>query len=119
MFQPITRSWPSTRGQLNHLGLDKFGSAIIISAQDYHAEVLYTYQIERNIYRGKRVSPKIIIASHNIQFILRHQLSKVETYPDNEVQVFCKSSNPCQKLAYFTESVRHRHDCSNHCISSI
>jgi hypothetical protein len=96
LFQLITRSWPSTRGQLNHLDLDKFGSAIILSEQDYHAGAIYSYQIEHNIYHGKRVSPKIIIASHNVQFILKHQLSKLETYPDNEVKVFCKSSNPAK-----------------------
>ena len=96
LFQLIIRSWPSTRGQLNHLGLDKFGSAIILSDQDYHADALYTYQIEHKIYHGKRVSPWIIIASHNVQFILKHQLSKLETYPDNKVRVFYKPSNPAK-----------------------
>jgi hypothetical protein len=38
----------------------------------------------------------IIIASHNVQFILTHELSKVETYPDNKVKVFYKSSNPAK-----------------------
>jgi hypothetical protein len=38
----------------------------------------------------------IIVASHNVQFILKHQLSKLETYPDNKVKVFYKPSNPAK-----------------------
>lgn len=96
VFQLLIRTWPSVKGQLVDLGLDKFGGAMILSDQDYIAGALYTYQIEGKSYQGKRVSPWIIVASHNAQFVLKKQLSKVETYPDNRVKVFYKPSNPAK-----------------------
>jgi hypothetical protein len=96
LFQLLIRSWPNTRGELKSLGLNKFGAAIVLSDQDYLADALYTYQIEGKTYQGKRISPWIIVASHNAQFILKHQLTKVETFPDNKVKVFYKPSNPAK-----------------------
>jgi hypothetical protein len=54
---------------LNHIGLDKFGAAIILADQDYRADALYTYQLEGKTYQGKRISPWVIVASHNAQRI--------------------------------------------------
>ena len=96
VFQLLIRSWPSTKGQLNHIGLDKFGTAIILSDQDYRADALYTYQIEGKTFQGKRISPWIIIASHNAQFVLKNQLSRVETFADNQVTIFYNPSNPAK-----------------------
>jgi hypothetical protein len=83
LFQLIIRSCPSTRGQLNHLGLDKFGAAIIclirITTQMHSSPIKSnSTSIMENVW--------IIIASHNVQFILKHQLSKVETCPDNSAK---------------------------------
>lgn len=96
LFQSLIRTWPSTKGQLMHLGLDKFGSTMNLSEQDYMPEALYTYQIAGKTYQGKRISPWIIVASHNAQFVLKKQLSKVETFADNKVKIFYKPSNPAK-----------------------
>jgi len=53
----------------------------------------YIYDVEGKTYHGKRVSPWIIVASHNAKFILKDQLSKVETYTENKVIIFYKPSN--------------------------
>ena len=96
VFQLLCRTWPSTKGQLISIGLDKFGRAMVLSDQDYKTNALYTYQVKGKSYQGKRVSPWVIVASHNAQFVLKKQLSKVETYPNNQVKVFYKSSNPAK-----------------------
>jgi hypothetical protein len=93
-FQLLIRSWPSTKGQLKHLGLNKFGAAIALSDQDYRADSLYSYEIEGKSYQGKRISPWVIIASHNAKFVLKNQLSNVDTFPDGQVRIFYKPSNP-------------------------
>lgn len=90
------RRWPSAMGQLKHLGLDKFGTAIILADQDYRADALYTYQIAGKTYQGKRISPWIIIGSHNAQFVLKKQLSKVETLPDGKVRIYYNPANPAK-----------------------
>jgi hypothetical protein len=96
VFQLTIRSWPSTLGQLNHLGLDKFAAVMVLSAQEYQADALYTYKIEGETYQGKRISPWVLVASHNAQFVLKHQLSKVEIFPDGQVTIFYKPSNPAK-----------------------
>jgi hypothetical protein len=96
LFQLISRSWPSITGQLNHSGLDEFGSAIVLSAQDYRADALYTYQVQGKTFQSERISSWIIVAGHNARFVLKHQLSKVKTYPDNKVKVYYKPSNPAK-----------------------
>ncbi|MEP1445910.1 MAG: hypothetical protein ABJK37_07355 [Paraglaciecola sp.] len=96
LFQSLIRTWPSTIGHLINLGVDRFGSDISVSEQDYKAYALYSYQIAGKTFQGKRISPWIIVASHNAQFLLRKQLSKVETFADNGVRVFYKPSNPAK-----------------------
>ncbi|GAC20782.1 hypothetical protein [Paraglaciecola arctica] len=96
LFQLLIRRWPSTKGELLHIGLDKFGAAIILADQDYRAAALYSYQIEGKTYQGKRISPWVIVASHNAQFVLKKQLSKVETFPNGKVSIFYKPSNPAK-----------------------
>ncbi|WP_339723022.1 DUF3592 domain-containing protein [uncultured Paraglaciecola sp.] len=94
LFQLRIRRWPSTKGHLKHLGLDKFGAAIILSDQDYRSDALYSYQIAGKTYQGKRISPWVIIASHNAQFVLKKQLSKVQTFPDGRVKIYYNPANP-------------------------
>jgi hypothetical protein len=96
VFQMLIRTWPSVKGQLKHIGLDKFGSAMILSDQDYISGALYSYQIDGKTYQGKRISPWVIVASHNAQFVLKKQLSKVETFSDGKVRIFYKPSNPAK-----------------------
>jgi hypothetical protein len=94
IIQIRIRNWSNTKGELKHMGVDKFGASSILSEQDYRADALYTYQVEGKTYHGKRISPWIIIASHNAQFVLKRQLSKIETFADKKIKVFYKPSNP-------------------------
>ena len=62
----------------------------------YSVDALYSYQVDGKTYQGKRISPWIIVASHNVQFVLKHQLAKVETFAGNKVKIFYKPSNPAK-----------------------
>jgi hypothetical protein len=94
--QIFTRNWHSTRGQLEHIGLEKFGSASVLPEQDYRGDALYSYEVEGRTYQGKRISPWIIIASHTAKFVLKRQLSKVETFQGGTATVYYNPNNPAK-----------------------
>jgi len=45
-------------------------------------------------YSGSRVSPWLIIVSHNLRFILKKQISDVQQSADGKVRVFYNPKNP-------------------------
>ncbi len=88
------RSWPSTVAKWNHSGLARFGSSNEVSEQEYHADASYTFEVDGQTYEGNRVSPMIIIASHNARFILQRQMRGIIPVGEDSVKVFYKPSNP-------------------------
>ncbi|WP_299084709.1 DUF3592 domain-containing protein [uncultured Paraglaciecola sp.] len=94
IFQLLVRTWPSTTGQLIHSGVEKLGAAVVLSDQNYQAGVLYSYQVQGKTYQGKRISPWVIVASHNAQFVLKKQLSKIDVTSDGRLSIYYKPSNP-------------------------
>jgi len=87
--------WPMTRGTLQSAGLEKFGSTEwSLSDQDYKVDALYAYEVNGETYTGKRVSPWLIVASHNARFLLERQLSKITRYDDGRVAVFYNPKRP-------------------------
>lgn len=95
IFQIRTRYWPYTLGQLSHLAVNKFGGPeYALSNQDYVGKALYRYDVDGASYEGSRVSPWVIVASHNVRFLLEKQLSKVQHYPDGKVRVFYNPNKP-------------------------
>ena len=94
IFQIRMRYWHSTQGELVELELDTFGASFTKSDQDYKANALYSYSVLGVSYSGTRVSPWLIIVSHNLRFILKKQLSYVQQSADGKVTVFYNPNNP-------------------------
>lgn len=94
-YQFSIRSWPSTLGSLNEAIVARFGySQRVTSDQEYRAETFYSYSVSNQKYRGRRVSPWIIVASHNLRFVLKKQLSGVKSDSNGMVDVFYKPNRP-------------------------
>jgi len=94
VFQIRMRSWPYTQGDLIELGLDTFGTSFTRSDQDYKANALYNYSVSGVNYSGTRVSPWLMIVSHNLRFVLKKQMSYVLQSTDGKVAVFYNPNNP-------------------------
>ena len=95
IFQLRTRYWPCTPGELAEIGARKFGATDRVkSDQDYVTNALYKYHVSGVDYTGTRISPWIIVASHNARFVLQKQLSFIQRYPDGRVKVFYNPANP-------------------------
>ncbi|UTW46546.1 DUF3592 domain-containing protein [bacterium SCSIO 12696] len=95
VFQIRTRSWPFTQGALVELDVEKFGGTDLVrSNQEYVAEALYKYCVSNIAYEGKRISPWVFVASHNVRLILQKQMSSVQQLPDGKVKVFYNPKNP-------------------------
>jgi hypothetical protein len=89
------RRWPSVWGRLEKSGLRKVGgTAWSKSDQEYATDALYHYEVDNEHYEGKRVSPWIVIASHNARFVLEKQMAKIHTRGEDEVRVFYNPRNP-------------------------
>ncbi len=94
-FQIRTRGWPSAEGRLEHLGIKKFGvGERSASNQDYIGKALYTYTVAGRQYEGSRISPWIIIVSHNSRFLLAQQQGGINVDPDGGVRVYYNPRNP-------------------------
>lgn len=96
-FQARTRNWCATRGRLAQLEIDRFGTVDSqLSDQDYQSTALYTYQVNGKVFQGTKVSPWVIVASHNARFILQKQLDGVNRFADGTVEVFYNPHRPDQ-----------------------
>jgi len=95
VWQMRVNSWPGVTGRLEGLGLRKFGAGEwALSNQDYVGDALYTYRVDGKEYSGKRISPWVIVASHNLRGVLRRQIESVDAGPGNEVTVYYNPRNP-------------------------
>ncbi|AWI79286.1 hypothetical protein CEW87_07855 [Parazoarcus communis] len=95
--QVLIRRWPVAKGRLLSASVEKWGiSELVLSDQDYKVDSLYEYHVSEKSYQGKRVSPWIIIASHNARFLLKKQLNGVQKNEDGTVNVFYHPKNPAK-----------------------
>lgn len=95
VFQIRTRSWPVAEGELVQAGVKKFGARdVVLANQDYVSKALYHYSVSGVVYEGKKVSPWIIVASHNMRFILEKQMSTIQYHPNSKVKVFYDPAKP-------------------------
>jgi len=94
-FQIRVSRWPETRGALLQSGTTKIGGTDPVkSNQEYVASALYEYVVDGDLYQGKRVSPWVMVASHNAKFLLEKQMRGVHRYADGGVRVFFNPANP-------------------------
>lgn len=94
-LQLSTRHWPWVEGDLSNIGTAKFGATDkIISNQKYVSKALYQYRVSGVDYNGNKVSPWVVVVSHNAKAILEKQLLGIQRLPSGEVKVYYKPSNP-------------------------
>lgn len=79
VYQLRIRSWPSTTGQLLKANTEKFGPTDFVLAEtDYINAVAYEYTVRGETHIGKRFSAWLLVASHNLKFLLEKQLEGFE-----------------------------------------
>ena len=94
-FQLRVSRWPQVKGTLLQGGVSKIGGTEPVrSNQEYVASALYEYIVDGTLYQGKRVSPWVMVASHNAKFLLEKQMRGVHRYADGGVRVFFNPNNP-------------------------
>lgn len=94
-FQLRVARWPETKGALLQNGVSKIGGTEPVrSNQEYVASALYEYVVDGTLYQGKRVSPWVMVASHNAKFLLERQMRGIYQYADGGVRVFFNPNNP-------------------------
>lgn len=94
-FQLRIRSWPTAHGVLARAGLERWGGPEWVkSDQQYRLDSLYRYPVDGRVYEGHRVSPWIMVASHNGRFLLEAQLKGVTRHADGTVSVFYNPKRP-------------------------
>ncbi|WP_371379351.1 hypothetical protein [Thalassotalea aquiviva] len=95
VYQLKIRSWPSTKGSLVNRNISNWGAKEwATSDQNYVVNALYKYKVGQQEYVGKRVSPWIIIASHNMKFVLEKQLNGIQKEEDGSIRVFFNPKRP-------------------------
>ena len=98
-FQLRTRRWSSTNGRLEALGIRKFGLTEPVRAeQDYVGDALYSYRVDGESYRGTRISPWVVVASHNARALLSWQQRGVQRDANGGVRVFHDPARPEKSL---------------------
>jgi len=86
--------WPSVFGELTQKEIARQSPSAVISEQNYSAELSYLFNVDGEEYRGHRLSPFLIIVSHNLRFVLRLQMKHVEIRDDGKVRVFYNPRRP-------------------------
>ena len=98
-YQLRVKAWPQTQGKILHSRLEHVaGFEWDPADKSYATDALYEYQVDGRIYRGKKVSPWVMVASHNAKFILQKQLSRIKVGPGNEVPVYYNPNNPSRSV---------------------
>ncbi len=93
--QLLVRQWPCVSGVLLDAAVKQWGGTEpLVSEQDYKVDSLYEYVVSGQTFRGTRVSPWVIVASHNARFLLRRQLNKIRRHKDGSVDVFYNPKKP-------------------------
>ncbi|MDJ0818797.1 MAG: DUF3592 domain-containing protein [Desulfobacterales bacterium] len=98
-YQLRMKAWPKTRGKLLHSRMEHVAGFEWDPADKLYAtDAIYEYQVDGKIHQGKKVSPWVMVASHNARFVLQKQLSRIEVGPGNEVCVYYNPNKPSQAV---------------------
>ena len=57
-------------------------------------DALYEYEVDGTSYENSRISPWVIVASHNLRSILHRQLNRISVGPDGKIAVFYNPQHP-------------------------
>ena len=95
IFQIRINGWSETIGSMAKEGVAKFGpNDIIRSHQDYRYKALYQYRVDGKEYQGSRVSPWVMIASHNARSVFALYKNSIHRHPGNKVSIYYNPKNP-------------------------
>lgn len=86
--------WPSVVGELNQAVTTGLTRSAALSDRNYTAEVSYRYQIGGDEYHGNRLSPFLVVASHNLRFLIRQQMRGIKACAGGGVRVFYNPRRP-------------------------
>jgi hypothetical protein len=86
--------WPSVIGVFIQKEIAVWSSSAVTSDNNYFVQISYLFKVDGKEYRGHRLSPFIIIASHNLRFLLRLQMKHVDISDDGKVRVFYNPRRP-------------------------
>ncbi|MCP3867004.1 MAG: DUF3592 domain-containing protein [Gammaproteobacteria bacterium] len=95
IYQYRMKYWPGTRGQLKRAQITHFGSERRAKPdQQFIGDALYAYQVDGITYTGDKISPWVMVASHNVRFLLDRQLAKVSMGADGDITVYYNPRKP-------------------------
>lgn len=66
--------------------------------KSYATDAIYEYQVDGQTHQGKKVSPWVMVATHNARFVLQKQLRRIAVGPGNEVCVYYNPNKPSQAV---------------------
>ena len=93
IYQLQIRRWPSAQGKLLKAATEEFGATEFhISDVDYKNTVCYEYVVEGKTYTGDRLSPWVIVATHNLIVLFERQLDGFEQ--GSQLPVFYNPRKP-------------------------
>ena len=86
--------WPSVFGDLIQSEVGRLSPSMRRTDQNYMAEVQYRFKVDGVEYSGHRLTPFLTVVSHNLRFILRLQMTYIETRADGKVRVYYNPRKP-------------------------
>ena len=98
-YQFRMKTWPRGRGKLLQSRMAHVaGFEWNPGNKMYATDALYEYQVDGQTYQGQKVSPWVMVASHNVKFVLQKQLDRIEVGSGNEVAVYYNPKNPSRAV---------------------
>lgn len=95
IYQLRIRRWLATTGKLLIAATKAFGvTEVNPSDVNYTNDVSYEYSVDGNTHIGRRLSPWVIVATHNLKAILENQLNGLAT--GRRIAVFYNPAKPQQ-----------------------
>ncbi len=99
LYQVRMSRWPGVSGKLRHLEVELFGARErALPNRQYYSDALYEYSVGGSSYENSKISPWVMVASHNARFLLHRQLRKVAAGPEGEVTVYYNPQRPHKSI---------------------
>lgn len=97
VLQVRMRNWPSVQGRLLNAEIGRFGGPEWArSEQQFVTDALYEYSVDGQQYSGTRVSPWVIVTSHNLRGLLRWQMAGIQGDEAGNVAVYYHPAKPAK-----------------------
>ncbi len=95
LYQVSMSRWQGVSGKLRHLSVELFGARErALPNRQHYSDALYEYRVDGRLYENSKISPWVMVASHNVRFLLYRQLRKVAVGPEGKVTVYYNPRRP-------------------------